>query len=406
MEKNLSLYKKAKDRLIKDIDLKSKILDVGPLDNPLFNKNEANIYFADIKPTEVVKNRYSYFNDKRLNKIVDIDYVIEESYEKTFKNNNIKFDYVIFSHVFEHIPNPINILLDVSTILSLNGKLCLLLPDKEFTFDHYRENTTFADWYDVYIRGEEYSLPRLVLDSMLETNKLNNPVAYWNKTFTKIPDSTIKSCLNQYQKYIDDDKLSFDGHRWVFTDRSFLKILEDLYKVNLMPYNLIRFYPTAHHDNTFGLILELDYSVQKNPLIREKIINDINEISENIYKKRFEIEANKIIKENFKLREKLNKIKNIHFKNLNDNQIDEYIVIYYSDEFDTEYYIKKYGLNNEIDPIIHFLKVGVNEGFNPSPNFDTEFYLKTNEDVRKSGMNPFVHYLKYGKKESRLPKQS
>ena len=312
MEEEISLNNRAKDKVIENIDLKSKILDVGPLNNPMFSKNEADIYYADVKSTEEIKNIYSYLEESRFNRIVDIDYVIEDSYENTFKDKDTKFDFIIFSHVFEHIPNPIEVLLDVSTILSLKGKLCILLPDKEFTFDHYRENTSFADWYDVYIRGEAHSLPRLVLDNMLDSVTLNNPMDYWNKNVTEYPNPNISTCLDLYQKFVNGNEKSFEGHHWVFTDISFLKILENLYKLNLIPYNFLNFYPTAYNDNTFGLILELDYSILENHETRKKIIDKLHEISGNIYKKRLELEFNELTDENTKLREKLNKIMNIN----------------------------------------------------------------------------------------------
>ena len=405
MNKEISFNKRAKDKLIEYIDVKSKILDVGPLNGPIFTKEEANIYYAAINSTEEVKRIYSNLEESRFNRIVDIDYVIEDSYENTFKNKDIKFDYVVFSHVFEHIPNPIEVLIDVSTILKFNGKLCLLLPDKEFTFDHYRDNTTFADWFDVYFRGEEYTLPKIVLDYTLGIVNSNNAVDFWNKNVFKHPNANFEYCLNNYQKYINNfENETFTDHRWVFTDRSFLKILENLYKANLIPYKLIDFYPTIYNDNTFGLILELDYSVQESQTTRNKIINNIREISEIIYKKRLEIEVNEIIAENIELKDKVNKIINIYFKDLTNEQKESYILIYYSGEFDNKYYINTYGLNRNTDPIVHFLKVGVNKGFNPSANFDTKFYLEFNEDVKKSGINPFVHYLLHGKKENRLPK--
>ena len=37
----------------------------------------------------------------------------------------------------------------------------------------------------------------------------------------------------------------------------------------------------------------------------------------------------------------------------------------------------------------------------PARFFSTEFYLKTHKDVANAGMNPFVHYIKYGKHENR-----
>ncbi len=54
-----------------------------------------------------------------------------------------------------------------------------------------------------------------------------------------------------------------------------------------------------------------------------------------------------------------------------------------------------------IDPLIHFCKYGWKEGRNPSLSFDTTTYLKRNPDVDRVKINPLVHYIRSGKKEGR-----
>ncbi|MGB6087414.1 glycosyltransferase family 2 protein, partial [Parvibaculum sp.] len=39
----------------------------------------------------------------------------------------------------------------------------------------------------------------------------------------------------------------------------------------------------------------------------------------------------------------------------------------------------------------------------PGPSFSTSWYLDKYRDVKRAGMNPLVHYLRYGQKEGRLP---
>jgi hypothetical protein len=46
---------------------------------------------------------------------------------------------------------------------------------------------------------------------------------------------------------------------------------------------------------------------------------------------------------------------------------------------------------------------GFREGRDPGPDFQTDFYLKANPDVRGDGVNPLAHYLRYGRHEGRLP---
>ena len=95
---------------------------------------------------------------------------------------------------------------------------------------------------------------------------------------------------------------------------------------------------------------------------------------------------------------------NMDLTKLNDEIKNDYILISKSNKFDAKYYIQQYNLDEDIDPILHFLEIGVHKGFNPNPNFDTKFYLNYNKDISMHNINPFVHYILYGFDEHRIPK--
>ena len=56
-----------------------------------------------------------------------------------------------------------------------------------------------------------------------------------------------------------------------------------------------------------------------------------------------------------------------------------------------------------IDPLVHYLRWGAAEGRNPHPLFDSAWYLAQNSDVAAAGINPLVHYLRSGAAEGRSP---
>lgn len=71
--------------------------------------------------------------------------------------------------------------------------------------------------------------------------------------------------------------------------------------------------------------------------------------------------------------------------------------------FDEKWYLNRYpdvGLVG-IDPLEHFLRIGVQLGRDPGPDFSTSGYLKANPDVVSSGANPLYHYIKWGRREGR-----
>ncbi|MFD1881669.1 glycosyltransferase family 4 protein [Paracoccus pacificus] len=48
----------------------------------------------------------------------------------------------------------------------------------------------------------------------------------------------------------------------------------------------------------------------------------------------------------------------------------------------------------------HYLGVGWLLGYDPTPSFSTQYYLRANRDVARDGLNPFLHYLMAGHKEA------
>lgn len=74
--------------------------------------------------------------------------------------------------------------------------------------------------------------------------------------------------------------------------------------------------------------------------------------------------------------------------------------------FDKAWYLSSYPdvASAGVDPVVHYLKYGASEGRDPSPAFDTLWYLETNPDVAQAGLNPLYHFARSGKREGRTPK--
>ena len=89
---------------------------------------------------------------------------------------------------------------------------------------------------------------------------------------------------------------------------------------------------------------------------------------------------------------------------LNKKDRENIEIIKNSDLFDEKYYLKE---NNDIgmDAAKHYYYYGYKEGKSPSYDFSNDYYLDNYKDVKDAGINPLIHYLKYGKKENRLIKK-
>jgi len=95
-----------------------------------------------------------------------------------------------------------------------------------------------------------------------------------------------------------------------------------------------------------------------------------------------------------------NQIKNL---GLNSNQeIHDYLVILNSKLFYFQFYKNTYDLDDSVNFVAHYITTGVKKGFNPNSAFDTNYYLNL---FPNSKMNPFAHYLKFGRFANIIPKK-
>lgn len=69
--------------------------------------------------------------------------------------------------------------------------------------------------------------------------------------------------------------------------------------------------------------------------------------------------------------------------------------------FDCDWYRSAYDIPEDMDCAEHYLKIGYSKRLDPSLGFSTEGYYENNKDVEEYGMNPLLHYEKFGRSEKR-----
>lgn len=115
---------------------KRRILPIYPIINSLDNCN-----FADCTIWEgAISSGTTFQYDKH--RPLGQQYISEATNLKQIKSET--YDFILSSHVLEHIANPLSALHEWLRVLKEEGVLVLILPHKEGTFDHKRNVTTLS----------------------------------------------------------------------------------------------------------------------------------------------------------------------------------------------------------------------------------------------------------------------
>ncbi len=66
--------------------------------------------------------------------------------------------------------------------------------------------------------------------------------------------------------------------------------------------------------------------------------------------------------------------------------------------FNAEYYLAEYPdvVERNLDPLVHYLEEGAQQGRNPSPEFDSAFYREQCRQKGEEPSNPLLHYIRIG----------
>lgn len=275
----------ARVKVIKKTD---RILEFGPLNRPTVKRPEyPNVYYADIRNSDDIKKLYTgndYLESTGihvdLDTIVDIDYVIKDTYSKSFKGVE-KFDVIVLSHVIEHVPDIINFFQEVTGLLKKDGKLVIIYPDARYCFDHFRNGSTFVDAYSAYI--EKRMNHSAVFDFVNNVVHENDPSYFWNNESQNdiLPTTEFSKTIQAY-KNAKNDELPDDIHFWPFADYQFVKFLYDLDRAGLSDFEISEYFGTQENTQEFLAILKPKGSKAINKTQYAGLLKDLSPINKEI----------------------------------------------------------------------------------------------------------------------------
>ncbi len=234
--------------LTKNLKLEKQGLEIGPLDKPIVPKKGTNVLYADHLPTDKLRDKYRGHELVSNDHIQGVDIVVGPSGIGDAVGSR-RFNYVLASHVIEHIPNPLGWFNEIYGFMEPGGILSLAIPDKRYCFDRLRGLTTATDWVGAWLQKTTRPTPVQILDAL--SNEVNHDGNItWKENID--PHDVTHAChpreaLRIAVEALDSNEYR-DVHCWVFTPRSFCNLLRQLSVFGLLNYYVANFHDSVGHE--------------------------------------------------------------------------------------------------------------------------------------------------------------
>ncbi len=248
-----------REKLLSGLDLTTSTgLEIGPLCRPAVAKSEGKIIYVDHADSEYLRKKYADDPAVNTDEIVEVDAVWgKQTLEVCLKGE--KADYVIASHVIEHVPDVITWLEEIEAVLRPGGSLRLVVPDRRFTFDYLRRESRLCDVVNAYVLKARTPIPIAILDFFISMRQVDLQAAWAGKLpaeLPRVPGHDLQGGMGVSRDQIANGNYH-DVHCWVFTPRSFAELFAEAAAGGLIHFACEALYDTEPGQLEFVTVLRL-----------------------------------------------------------------------------------------------------------------------------------------------------
>lgn len=164
-------------RLLRDVDPTVTAMEIGALATPIVPRDGENVVYVDFADTATLRARYADDPNVDTDDLVDVT-VVWGATSLTDAMDGRTVDIVFGSHVIEHVPDLITWLREIAAILSPVGEVRMAVPDRRFSFDLLRQETTLSDLVPPYAVRARIPQPHQVADFAVNAVEVD-PLDAW-----------------------------------------------------------------------------------------------------------------------------------------------------------------------------------------------------------------------------------
>lgn len=233
-----------KEKALKHIDISGPGIEIGPSHNPLApRKDGCNVQIIDHAGQDELREKYRG-HGVNLDNIEPVDFVWRGEPYAELTGKRKHYDWVIASHLIEHVPSLIDFFTDCDDILKDDGVLSLIIPDKRCCFDHFRPLTGLAQVVDSHLGKRTVHTPGTAVEYLLNIVSKADQIVW---TQGSPGDYRFIHSQDEASRALRDAQSSSsykDYHAWCFVPHSFRLLIHDLHMLGLIPFRELDFFPT------------------------------------------------------------------------------------------------------------------------------------------------------------------
>ena len=222
------------EKTLSQVNQKGYGLEIGPSHNPIASKRAGfNVEILDHASAEELREKYRA-HPVNIDNIEEVDHVWRGEPLDQLIGKSAAYDYIIASHVIEHVTDLVAFLQQCENLLNADGVLSLVIPDKRYCFDYFRWPSSTGDALQAYMERRTRHAPGTVFDHFSNAAKMGDMPAWAPQMRGKM--SFIHSAEEARSAWMQAKKNDeyIDAHSWRFTPSSFRLILHDLQELQLI----------------------------------------------------------------------------------------------------------------------------------------------------------------------------
>lgn len=244
------------DILRRDIDVANgNGLEIGPLASPIVTPDLGRIRYVDHASTEELRRKYASDPAVDENAIMTVDFVWGEKTLAEAVGAAAPFDYVVASHVLEHVPDLVGWLNEVRDVLRPGGRLSLCMPDNRYTFDVRRRTSSLAEVVEARLLGLRRPAVRATFDHFYWHVDVDTFALWRGERGHDDPPPDVETAMALARAAAETD-MYVDTHAWVFTDAGFVELIGELMRMDLIDLRFVSFTPVRTNEFEFFVTLE------------------------------------------------------------------------------------------------------------------------------------------------------